>query len=459
MRTSIFGAGLQGRSAVVTSQHRINFFAELRPEDDKTRIAYYGTPGLDLFVDFGDTPARGEIEVGSLLYVVHRGIFYEVNNAGVKTSMGTLNTTSGRVDMRYNGTQVLVVDGTNGYTYTVATTTFAVISDVDYLDAASTCAWQDGYFLVANGREFAVSSIDDGTAWDATERADAEANPDEILRIIEITGQVLLMGPKTIERWANIGALDFPYQRMGGGVIDWGLAAKWSAIEFEGTIAGLFQNKEGGVVIGVLAGSSIKPFSTPDVEALINDYTTKSDATALAYRHSGHAFLQMNFPSEGKSWIYDLSSGVWSELQSSGGRHRAEIGTTYLNKIMVSDYENGKLYRLNPNTYTENGTMMVSEIVSKHIYNETPFSIGSIWVDMEEGVGATTGQGVDPQIMLSVSKDGGRTYGNELWRSFGKLGKYVRARWNRLGRSREFVFKLKISDPVKRVIIGDGWLS
>jgi len=61
----------------------------------------------------------------------------------------------------------------------------------------------------------------------------------------------------------------------------------------------------------------------------------------------------------------------------------------------------------------------------------------------------------DPQIMLQISKDYGHTWGTERWQSLGKTGEYKqRVRWTRLGCGYAFTFKLRISDPVKRSIIG-----
>ena len=57
--------------------------------------------------------------------------------------------------------------------------------------------------------------------------------------------------------------------------------------------------------------------------------------------------------------------------------------------------------------------------------------------------------------MLRYSDDGGHTWSNELWRSIGKIGNYdARARWNRLGASRNRVYELSMSDPVKWVVLG-----
>jgi len=58
---------------------------------------------------------------------------------------------------------------------------------------------------------------------------------------------------------------------------------------------------------------------------------------------------------------------------------------------------------------------------------------------------------------MRVSKDGGKTYGLEQWRSIGKIGKFnTRAVWNRLGRAREWTFKFRVTDPIK-VVITQAW--
>jgi hypothetical protein len=67
--------------------------------------------------------------------------------------------------------------------------------------------------------------------------------------------------------------------------------------------------------------------------------------------------------------------------------------------------------------------------------------------------GAVTG--VDPQVMLRMSNDGGKTWGTEMMRSTGKVGEYgKRVRWDRLGRARRRVFEISTSDPVPYRITG-----
>jgi hypothetical protein len=60
----------------------------------------------------------------------------------------------------------------------------------------------------------------------------------------------------------------------------------------------------------------------------------------------------------------------------------------------------------------------------------------------------------DPQIMLSVSEDGGKTWSEWITRSMGKLGEYQqRISWNRLGDSDKMVLRFALSDPAPLTVI------
>ena len=75
---------------------------------------------------------------------------------------------------------------------------------------------------------------------------------------------------------------------------------------------------------------------------------------------------------------------------------------------------------------------------------------GNFQLDIQAGVGLTTGQGSDPVAMLSWSDDGGHTWSQERWLTFGKIGEYKKRAMLRgsIGRSRDRVWRVVISDPV-----------
>ena len=531
----LFGISQYGKSKDVTAQNRLNAYMEVQPGDDKTRVAFYGTPSLDLLTSFGDTPIRGLYQKGDFYYVVHRGTFYEVNNASVKTVKGTINSTSGKVSMSDNGVQLMLTDGADGwiynlnnptpktissithvgdvatvtteeahnmlsgsevthsgatesayngtfridatgiytYTYTMLTTPsgdatvvgvyansqFAKIVDEDY-QPLSTVTWQDGYFignanLTGFKKRFIVSSIANGFLWDALEFASAESNPDDITVVETDNSNLYLFGEVSTEFWTNTGNVDFPFDRISGGAIEWGCAAVNSVVKFDNSLAFLAKNRMGEVIIARMQGYAPQRISNPELEYFINGYLDVADASFYSYMLGGHPMLQCNFPSAGKSWLYDGLSNAWSQLKSDGiARHRGEMAVNYINKTVVADYENGNIYRLNPDGYADNGAPIEFELISRHISQDNKrLIVDSVELEMEYGVGLATGQGETPQIMMQISKDGGHTFGNERWVGFGKVGQYkYRAIWRRCGQSRDFVFKFRITDPVKRVI-------
>lgn len=525
----LFGLGQQGKSPTVTAEKHLNLFAEFVPDGDKTNVAFYGTAGLDLFSSVnGATPIRGGFPIGDLIYYVHRGTLYSINNAGTRTSLGTLNTTSGRVDMAYNGSNILMVDGTNGYIYSITYSTFfqikqistgtttststgklvdsgasfdtdgtiagqvaynttdgtqSIISAVDsattlsvvddnfpsgkayaigsssFPDGANTCTWIGAEFSVdagASSDKFYISA--DGVTWNALDFASAESQPDGLVRVFADHGEVLLFGTATLEPWGNSGNVDFPFAAIQGAIQEIGLAARWALQKFDSAIAFLGKNKQGQVQVYRMDGYQLHVISSQEIDSLFNGYATVSDATMMSFVDRGHPFLILNFPSASKSWQYDGSTQLWSPRESglSGGRYIGEINIDFLNKIRIFDYNNGNIYTLNSATYTENGTAFPSEIVGKHFFMDyNRVIVDELRVDFETGVGLATGQGSDPQASLQYSKDNGRTWSAELWAPMGAIGKYLtRVVWRRLGIGRDWLFKIRITDPVKRVITG-----
>lgn len=95
-----------------------------------------------------------------------------------------------------------------------------------------------------------------------------------------------------------------------------------------------------------------------------------------------------------------------------------------------------------------------------HISDENQWAFySSFTLDYEAGVGLTIGQGSDPEILLRWSDDGGHIWSDYHSIKIGKIGAYKhRAIWRRLGRSRNRMFEVVCSDPIKLVLI-DGFLE
>lgn len=454
----LFGVGNVGKSPNVDAQKRTNLYVEIQQDPEKGKLTLYPTPGLLTFVNFGASPSRGIYKKDNFLYVVNQATLWQVANDGSMTNVGTLLTSSGRVDITDNGTQILVVDGPNGYIYNTTTLAFAQITAPGWA-GGGTCAFLNGYFIVTrpNTGQFAISALYDGLSWAALDFATAESNPDNLVRVMADNGQLCLFGPETTEFWGDSGALDFPFARVGAAAIEWGLAATWTLCKFMDSLIFLRRNRLGAVQVCTLSGYNATPASNPEMDYIFSQYTATSDATAFSYMISGHPVMQINFPTPNESWLYDGLTKAWSKVGYGTDvitRHRAEIQQNFLDRSYVTDYSNGKLYYFKSGVLTDDGAPIARELITRHQSVGAWSVFDEVWLEFEAGNSDLTGQGSNPMVMMQVSKDGGHDYGNEYWVPMGKIGEYRRrAVFRRLGRARDWVFKFRITDPVKTVFV------
>jgi hypothetical protein len=455
------GGAYTAWSPNVSAQECVNLYPEATP-DKKTVLALRGTPGALEFADLGAQPTRGIHVVeksNTVMYVVAGSVLYSITTAGVASAIGTLNTSSGRVSMSDNGSQITITDGTYGYTYTIGTATFAQISDGDF-PTADVNLFLDGYTIVnkANTGSFQISSAYDSTAWSALDIKTAEGDPDNLVTIAKRNRQLFAIGTTSTEVFYNTGSGTPPFDRVNGLIIDAGCIARWSVATVNKTLMWLAKETEGAGHVIRLDGYTPVRISTPALENAIASYGDVSDAFAYSYHREGHIFYVLTFPTAKETWCYDAVTNMWHKRETYGcdGRHLSNAHIFFNNKHYVGDYRNGKIYELSESTYTDGGEVIERVRAGSYLYDDgrdIPF--GSFEVQFESGVGNSDCP--DPQAMMQYSDDGGHTWSNELWRSIGEIGEYgQKAVWRRLGKSRKGqgrIFKVKVSDPAKVVMI------
>jgi len=60
----------------------------------------------------------------------------------------------------------------------------------------------------------------------------------------------------------------------------------------------------------------------------------------------------------------------------------------------------------------------------------------------------------DRELLIRVSTDGGNTFGNATHHDLGHTGEFEKQiKRNRCGQSRQFVFKVSVSSPIKCAIL------
>jgi len=458
--TPMFGNGIASKSLPVTAQRRLNCYFENRPDGDKTSVAVFGTPGLVKKATLAAT-VRGLYGRQSTLYAVASNQLYSLDTAFNITSLGTVSTTTGSVGIASNPSQLIVVSGTYGYLYNYSTGAFTQITSAGFPNGAQTVTFVGGYFVCEQPgtQYFWVSDLFDGSTWNALSFASASQSSDLIKAVDSLIGNLVLFSERHTEFWQNVGATPEPFQPIISATSEVGLAAVFSRAHVNQTICFLGMNPQGAPQVAQIQGYNITIISTTDLDDIMANMSTVSDAVGLSYVVDGHPMYQLTFPTADRSFLYDTSTGIWSEVQSGvtaqySTRHYAQYGTYFNSRAVVSDYRNGNLYWFDTNSYDDNGSVILREVITRHgSIDFNVFTVDEIYLDMETGVGLKTGQGSSPIITMEVSKDNGATWSTPRQLSVGALGNYHnRVVARRFGSSRDFVFRFRMTDPVKFVI-------
>lgn len=215
----------------------------------------------------------------------------------------------------------------------------------------------------------------------------------------------------------------------------------------------------------VMQSSGFQPtrISTHAVEQAICTYAAIADAVAFTYQDDGHIFYVLNFPTAKATWVFDQTTGLWHERGTWDttlivfDAWRPQYHATMWTKHLVGDRKTGAIFHMSSLFYKDVNAQGIRRVRrAPHLSSEERrMFYNKLQVDMDVGEGLTTGQGSDPQVMLRVSDDGGRTWGSERWASAGKIGEYkTRVIWFRLGSARDRVFEVSVSDPIPWRLVG-----
>lgn len=446
-------------SLPISAQRLINAYAEMQPQGASTRVAVFGSPGIPTFATIGDGPIRGGIKMNGIAYFVSGQSFYSLNASGVSVLLGGGIGGNSNVSMDGNGFEIVIVNGSLGWSYLVATNNFQQISSPNFLPANTVTAIHSLFvFDIAGTNQFQVSGILDGRTYSTLSRASAESNPDFVQAVANHRGQLAVMGTDTVEIWSDTGAANFTFSPIQGALVDKGILAP---------LAMCFED-EGRFYLGNdfvfyrLAGLQKQRISTFALEREWRTFTTYNDAFCLVYTYQGHKFVTLTFPTAGRTFVYDIATSLWHERQSYDPRGivtrwRGSCAVDIFGKILIGDSQTGMVGYLDKGTYTEFGNPIITQLVLPPIYFAgRQFAMQRFELDMETGVGAVSGQGQYPQVMLDFSDDGGFNFSApQLWNSIGAIGATnTRLQWNGLGSAYERSIRLTISDPVKRVFRG-----
>lgn len=449
MRKSLPISSYRALSTAASSSRLLNCYVEELPPDTQVPLSLIRCPGIDDWTTVGNGPIYAMLAADDLLYVVSGTKLYSVDENKNVTEIGSIGLVNS-IDIERNDESIVVVN--TPFAYTWDGTTFAAISDADFTSRGATdVEFLDNFllFIEPDSGRFFGSDLGDADSYDALNFATAESSPDDLVGMKVDHGQIILAGKTSMEIWENTGATGFPFERAINGRLEIGCLNGRTLAKQDNSVFWLAND----YTVRRLDGATPIRVSQHGVESAFRDMTI-STAKAYAYSQEGHLFYVLSF-FEG-TFVYDATTQEWHERQSYGYDYwRAQAHAQIFGLELVGDITSNKIGFLTRDVYTEWGDTQRMEWTYQPIYADGRRAFHKrleIMADM--GVGLTSGQGSDPEIMLDYSDDGGVTFTSMPNRSLGAIGRYTdRIAWQGLGSSRVGrVYRAAVSDPVKVVL-------
>lgn len=440
----------------------INAYAEPQKKDaqGRSQTIWRRVPGCRPVFDTSDDTWRGQVLVGTQLYVANGDKVDLVTKSGTYTvtpQAGTLSGT-GKVLMARNmaATPDILIVHSAGMAK-IAAGTVSSFSDAD-LPAVNSICFLDGYFFVTSEAGACYASGVNAITFAATDFTRAESQPDGLYRAIPSGRDLLLMGVTSIDIYSNTAnPTGFPFSRYAAKAI--GLWGRYAVAGFEEGFTGPVTFAASDNSVRMVQGTDMVRISDPDLEDLIRQVEDRDTLEASVYVDRGRPVFVLSSPDW--TWEYNFATGKWNERRSIGAdRWLAHGGIFAFQEWLTFDTETTDVYRIDPNYKYENLAQIPWEMrsVQHHRFPARAF-VKRISFDFVVGVGIDTGIDpieTDPQVRISWSIDGGRTFGEPLIRSLGTQGEVVsidcrpRQKTHRWG----IQFKLEISDPIEIGLMG-----
>lgn len=463
------------RDVLIDSSRIINMHA-IPAINTTQQTAWVPVSGFENGISVGTGPARAAFVFRGSIYWVSGTDIFEIDSTLVPVLRGTIGTATGYVGITANQTQVMFVDGDKGYIWDTASSVFSTIV-FGFPILPSDVAMLDNYFITfeAGQQKFYVSALGDGTTWSALNFAVFESNPDQLLAIKALKRRLFLFGQFSTETWYDAGATDFPLRRDNNSLFEHGVYSAAAVNEGFEIMMYLAQNQNGCAGVMLVLGTALpQKVSTPAIDLLLQGLTDLTDSDSILYKENGFTFYQLSFVTDNLTLVYVVETNLWHQIELIDGSRSPISVHAYLNSThYVGTFNSNQLYELSYKFFTFDGDLIRMILDSPPFYSpqHKRIRVDRFELEVNTGMPEVTlpvqyrydylnefiQQNGDPSVILFISRDGGRTYGNGHRVSIGKLGDYtLPVRWRKLGvhRERRVVIRLEFPYKLPLIIIG-----
>lgn len=374
---------------------------------------------------------RGGITWNGVAYRVIGSKFGSINTLGNFTEIGDVGG-GGPCWFDYSFDQLAI--GSGGLLFYYDGSTLTQVTDPD-LGEALDGIWIDGRFMTTDGEFLVVTELNNPTAIDPLKYGSAEEDPDRVVGLIKVRGEVYAINRYTTENFANTGSTGFPFARNSGAFIPYGAVGTYAKAPFLQTFA--FVGSARGEALGVyLAGNGdAQKISTKFVDDALAALSEEEAALieCEARVDADEQRLLVHLPD--KTMVYYATASqrtqgkVWTIFASgvnADQAYRGRRGVLAYGKFIVGDAD-GNIGFIDATTAKHFGEVAGWRIDTALIFNEA--GRGIINAVELTGLAGRAPLGSEPRTFLSWTIDG-VTWSQERAISTGRAGeKSVRMQW------------------------------
>lgn len=380
-------------------------------------------PGITLLA-VGPGGDRGAINWNGVCYRVMGTKLVSVSATGAVTILGDVGL-GGQCSLDYSFDNLIIASGTRLY-YWNAGAGLRQVTDTD-LGLVIDAIWIDGYTMTTDGTSLVVTELNDPMAVDPLKYGSSEEDPDPVIGLFRIRGEVYALNSNTIEVFNNIGGNGFPFARNSGAQIPYGCVGTHAKALFAQSFAfvGSARNEAPGVYLAGAGEASklstrqidklLLALSDEDLADIVMESRVDDDEQRLLVHLPTQTlvfYAKASAQSQQKIWaIY--ASGIDAD-QAYRGRNAALA----YGRWIVGDAA-GNIGLIDTSVPTHFGAITGWQFDTALMFNESGRGIiNSLTLT---GLPGRALPGADPRMFLSYSIDG-VSYGQEYAIASGQLG-------------------------------------
>ena len=428
--------------------------------------------------------------VGNLMVVVLGTAVYSVlaqNSTStplVATLVGSLYTESGDVYIaENNNAEICITDGLYVYVYNWSTGVF-VSSNPSTTDCfpfgdptapftnPGYISFQNGYLIIAcsSSTNWVLSGINNATTWGYTSQTVGaiQTKPDFCQAVVPVPGggnNALVFGRNVTELWQFTAAALFPYQRQSTSNIDYGCLNPATIAHLTDYVVWLAVNEQSGPVIMVAhSGAQIEQISTDGIDYQLGNLTDPTNCTGFLFQQDGHIIYQFTFPTDNISYAYDFNTKMFFNVSDENlDYHPAREVVYFNNTYYFVALSLGNVYQFDTIITTANYSLADSSTVyiiprqrvcpSLRLPDQRYYIANSLGFTIEQG------QADSGNVSLSISRNGGESYGSSYTLQMNNTGYFLnRFIFQRLGIANDATFLIRFN-AYGRIVVTDGLIE